>query len=441
MGTLNVENRTIFCRDNLDILENINSDCIDLIYLDPPFNKKKTFTAPIGSSAEGAEFSDIFKEEDIKDEWVKKIEYENSEFNQLHEYLKSVKHFSNKYNYCYLVYMAVRLIECHRILKDTGSVYFHCDQTMSHYLKIMMDGIYGEKNFITELTWNYGTPSGGRAGGKKPVKTNDNILHYAKCYGKHTYNIQYTPYKKEYIDSWFRHTDENERRYRTRKRQGKIVRQYLDESPGVPLSNVWSDIMQLYSKSGWFPNTKLKETTGYPTQKPVKLLERIIMASSNKGDVVLDPFCGCATTCVAAERLDRKWVGIDVSHKAYELVKKRMQNELERLYMDSDYCYRTTPPKKSVGEKQEQGYVYVISNDNWKADNFYKVGIAKDVNRRLNSYQTSDPYRAYRVEYKKKTPYYKEIEKHIHNKFPAANEWVKAGLEDIKKEISDYKKD
>lgn len=117
MGKLNVEPSTIFCRDNLDILREINSDCIDLIYLDPPFNKNKVFSAPIGSSAEGAEFRDIFRKEDIKEEWVDSIRFENPE---LHDYLKGVQSFSNSYNYCYLVYMSIRLIECHRVLKQGG---------------------------------------------------------------------------------------------------------------------------------------------------------------------------------------------------------------------------------------------------------------------------------------------------------------------------------
>lgn len=165
--------------DNLQILEGINNACIDLIYLDPPFNKKKTFSAPIGSSAEGASFDDTFREEDMKDEWVKSIEFENQE---LYNYLASVKEFSTSYNYCYLVYMAIRLIECHRILQDTGSLYLHCDPTMSHYLKIALDCIFGEKNFRNEIIWWYDT-------GGMPVKDfarkHDVILRYSKskrCY-------------------------------------------------------------------------------------------------------------------------------------------------------------------------------------------------------------------------------------------------------------------
>ena len=146
--SLNIKNRTIFCRDNIDVLQGINSNSIDLIYLDPPFNKKKMFTAPIGSTAEGASFKDWFREEDVKDEWVQTIKEDNIE---LHNFLTGIKTISSNkqylYNYCYLCYMAIRLLEIRRILKDTGSVYLHCDPTMSHYLKILMDIIFGEKKF------------------------------------------------------------------------------------------------------------------------------------------------------------------------------------------------------------------------------------------------------------------------------------------------------
>ena len=321
-----LKNRTIFCRDNLEVLRGIDSNTVDLVYLDPPFNKKREFTAPIGSSAEGASFQDIFREADVKEEWIGLIA---DRAPVLHAYLQGigdVGHRSNKY---YLCYMAVRLLELHRVLKETGSLYLHCDPTMSHYLKLLLDVIFGEKNFINEIIWHYGTPSGGRAGGKKPVKVHDTLLVYGINYGSHLYNRQYTDYSQDYVEKWFRHTDDTGKKYQTRSRAGKIIRQYLDESKGVPLSSVWA-IKQLYGQKGWFPS-KLDEAVGYPTQKPLALLERIIAASSNEGDLVLDPFCGCATTCVAAERLSRQWIGIDVSKKAYELVQKRLNDQQKAI--------------------------------------------------------------------------------------------------------------
>ncbi|MCY4302291.1 MAG: DNA methyltransferase, partial [Aestuariivita sp.] len=152
MTECNVPNRTIFCDDNLDVLREINSGCIDLIYLDPPFNKNKRFTAPIGSSAEGAEFDDIFREEDVKDEWLVTIKEDQPE---LYHYLNGIQGVGNSYNFAYLAYMAIRLLECHRLLKETGSIYFHCDPTMSHYLKTLMDCVFGEGNFRNEIVWCY----------------------------------------------------------------------------------------------------------------------------------------------------------------------------------------------------------------------------------------------------------------------------------------------
>ncbi len=301
---MNINPRTIYCKDNLDILEGVNSECIDLIYLDPPFNTKKTFTAPIDSSAEGAAFSDIFREEDIKNEWVETIRYENTE---LFEYLKGVKTFSNTYNYCYLVYIAIRLIECQRILKNTGSIYLHCDLTMSHYLKIVMDCVFGEKNFRNEIVWCYNKWS---IVSQAFSKNHDILFFYSKS-DNPVFNVQHQARAKSTL-----------KRFGTKKIISKIddagkrvpSKNSTEDSEGVKMADYWN--IPIIAPSG-------KERTGYPTQKPLALLQRIIKASSNKGDVVLDPFCGCATTCIASEKLERKWIGIDVSVKAYELVKER----------------------------------------------------------------------------------------------------------------------
>ena len=399
MGKLNVMPRTIFCRDNIEVLRGINTGCIDLIYLDPPFNKKKVFTAPLGSSAEGAAFSDIFKAKDIKDEWVKSIEYENPE---LHACLAGVKTFSNQYNYCYLVYMAIRIIECHRILKDRGSLYLHCDPTMSHYLKIVMDCIFGEKQFRNEIVWCYKFGGSSR---KQFARKHDVILYYSK------------------LDNWV-FNEQLMREFETDSNWGQ-------RKDGKLLTDWW-----------YIPtlNTMAKERTGYPTQKPLALLERIITASSNKGDMVLDPFCGCATTCVAAEKLGRQWLGVDVSHQAYELVNQRLEvlyaeqseNSLTAPVLSGGYTqahYTTNAPVRGKEERQEQGYVYVIGNHSWP--NIYKVGIAKDPKRRLNSYQTSDPYRAYTLCYAQRTAFYKEIEQEVHNQLAATNEWIAGDVNEI----------
>ena len=411
MSNLNVANRTIFCKDNLDIMRGINSNCIDLIYLDPPFNKKKEFTAPMGSSAEGASFRDWFMEKDVKDEWIETIK---EDYDGIYNFLTSVRNLSgfqsrkNKhylYNYCYLCYMAIRLIEMHRILKDTGSIYLHCDQTMSHYLKILMDLIFGEKNFRNEIVWCY---KWGGTNTKKNFKPkHDLIFRYSKT--------------NEFI---FNLND---------------ILMYGDKSGWKSekkgrIPNDWWDIPSI--------NTQAKEKVGYPTQKPIALLERIIKASSNEGDVVLDPFCGCATTCIASEKLGRQWIGIDISIKAYELVRERLKNEVANPENIFDYekvlNFSIAPTKRTdIGiDYREKKYVYIISHPKQLG---YKVGIAKDYKSRLNSYQTGDRDRNYKLEYYFLTPYFRETEKHIHKKFNADGEWVEGDLEKIIKEIENYK--
>ena len=322
MVTPNWANKTVWTGDCLDVMRGMNSASVDLIYLDPPFNSNADYAAPIGSKAAGAAFKDTWTLHDVDAEWINLIA---DRYPAVHRVILAAMTSSDK---SYLAYMSARLLEMPRLLKPTGSVYLHCNQDMSHGLKLLMDAIWGRGNFVNEIVWDYGTPSGGRAGGKKPVKTHDVLLVFARDYGKHTYNRQYTPYSTKYVTDWFRHTDDDGRRYRTRSRNGTVTRQYLDESPGVPLSSVWSDIMQLSSRRGWFPSSKAKdEETGYPTQKPLALLDRIIQASSDEDGTVFDPFCGCATTLVAADRLKRQWVGVDLSAKAAELVVQRIETD------------------------------------------------------------------------------------------------------------------
>ena len=410
MNELNVKPRIIFCRDNLEILRGINDKCIDLIYLDPPFNKKKVFSAPLGSSAEGAEFSDIFREEDIKDEWVKSIEFENP---ALHSYLMGVKTFSNIYNYCYLVYMAIRLIECQRILKSSGSIYLHCDPTMSHYLKIVMDCIFSENNFRNEIIWCYTGPSSSK---RWFPRKHDVIFWFSAG------------------NAWTFHEDKMRIPYvklETGRTSGIFKKAATLDSRGKLPEDWWSH----FSPVGRLQS----ERTGYPTQKPLALLERIISVSSNKGDVVLDPFCGCATTCVAAERLDRQWIGVDVSIKAFEIVKKRLGKEVPpNLFRGEPVC-TTVPPLLGESQHKKKGSVYIISNSAWEGK--YKVGISKNVAARLRSYQTSDPHRGYKLEYSIDTPYYAEIEKHIHEVFDNENEWVSAKLKDLKRAMEKWQPD
>ncbi len=423
----NLQNRSIYCRDNIDVLQGINSKCVDLIYLDPPFNKKKVFTAPIGSHAEGASFKDYFQEADLKEEWLKTIKEDQDE---LYSFLMGIRDYGNKYNFCYLVYMAIRLLECHRILKDTGSLYLHCDPTMSHYLKILLDCVFGEKQFRNEIIWSY-------QGTGEPAKffkrKHDTIFFYAKSSNTYFSKEGSSIAISEFSLTKYTKEDKQGRYKEIRHPDGKLHKQYMRKKQRE--RDVWE-----------LPiiNAMAKERTGYPTQKPLALLERIIQASSKKGELVLDPFCGCATTCIAAEKLGRKWVGIDISIKAYELVQERLKKEVANPEELFDYKkalrFSTDPPKRTDLRQTDidQKYVYVISNKAYK--NEYKVGIAHDIQKRLNSYQTSDPNRGYKLEHKKLTPRYRELERYIHTELQSRHEWVKADLESIKKTMRDFDK-
>ena len=287
--------------DNLHVMRQLPSNSVDLIYIDPPFFSGRQFNVLWGDANEVRSFNDIW-EDGMPG---------------------------------YLTWLNARLYEMKRLLKDTGSIYVHCDWHASHYIKIEMDKIFGYENFIDQIIWNYGTPSGGRASGKKPVKTHDVLLAYAINYGKHIYNRQFTAYSDKYVNDWFRHVDEDGRKYRTRSRQGKIVRQYLDESPGVPLSNTWSDIMQLYGQAGWFAKMGTDERIGYPTQKPEALLERIIKASSDEQHVVFDAFIGGGTTVAAAQRLNRRWIACDQSRVAVAVTAERLKQGISQAEVSS----------------------------------------------------------------------------------------------------------
>ena len=423
-----IKNRTIFCHDNLEILRGIDSDCVDLIYLDPPFNKKKIFTAPIGSNAEGASFSDIFRQEDVKEDWLQDIK---EDYYAVHDLLIAVQTIEGRtsYNFCYLAYMAIRLIECQRVLNNTGSLYLHCDPTMSHYLKLLLDCIFGEANFRNEIIWHYRRWT---AGNKNFQRMHDIIFRYSKS-DNFVFNVQYEPYG-DWIKKDYNYTDKDGRRWRWHTVKGKRYKVYLeDPDRGVKLNDVWQ-IPYLGSTA--------KERIGYPTQKPLALLERIIAASSPEGGIVLDPFCGCATTCVAAEKKGRSWVGVDVSIKAYELVQERMKKEVERkdeLFKEEVHFQTSPPVRTDMGvDTRVQKYVYIISNKEWK--NEWKVGIASNPKSRLNSYQTSDPNRGYVLEYAHLTPNFREIEKYILGKYENRHEWVREpDMQKIINDIENYK--
>ncbi|MXX59827.1 MAG: hypothetical protein F4Z37_12630 [Rhodothermaceae bacterium] len=344
----------------------MNSATVDLIYLDPPFNSKANYAAPIGSKAAGAAFKDTWTLDDLDVEWIDLIE---SKHPALHRVVMAAMTDSDK---SYLVYMATRLLEMKRLLKPTGSIYLHCDPTMSHYLKLLMDAIFGHRNFRNEITWqrHSSLAKGSQHAPRTWGNTTDTLLFYAGAEAKlrpyrpmtESERLKQFPLvdatgQRYYDDSshiwrtpnmgtrpnlcyeWKGFTNPHPSGWRLSKerleeefQKGNFVikengrlqrRKYERDYRGKQAGNLWTDIS---IPSG-------TERTGYPTQKPLDLLRRIIEASSNEGDVILDPFCGCATTCVAADKLDREWVGIDISEKAYELVNIRLRESQGAKYL------------------------------------------------------------------------------------------------------------
>ena len=287
----------------------MNSDCVDLIYLDPPFNSNRTYEAPIGSKAAGAAFKDAWTLDDIDVCEHGELAERNP---AAYAVIEAAFRASGKGMMAYLIFMAVRLLEMHRILKHTGSIYLHCDQTASHYLKLLMDAVFGKNNFRNELVWCYSGPA--NAIQNFPRK-HDIILFYAKSEEAEFYrDAVRVPHKRQ--------TPSTGRGMASGNRTLEEIRagELLQLKAGKLCPDWWGDI-------GSGSHIPRKERTGYPTQKPLALLERIIKASSIKGDLVLDPFCGCATTLVAADRLQRRWVGIDLSSKAIELVDERIEED------------------------------------------------------------------------------------------------------------------
>ena len=296
-GEPNWENRTLFHGDNLAFLRAMNSESVDLIATDPPFNKGRDFHATPDSLAAGSKFQDRWSwEEDVHQGWIDLI---TDDHPKLMEAIESARYAHSDAMGAYMCFMSVRLIAMRRVLRNTGSIYLHCDPTASHYLKAAMDAIFGWKNFRNQIIWHYAT---GGAGKSQYAKKHDVILFYTKS---NEFNFQPNRIRTA-------------RTEKAMKRAQNPNGARISASDGTKLPvDVWTDIQAL--------NPVARERTGYPTQKPLELYERILLASSDEGDVVLDPFAGCATTLVAAERLNREWVGIDIWEDAHKLVQDRLK--------------------------------------------------------------------------------------------------------------------
>ena len=300
MSTPNWKNRTLFHGDNLKFLRGMNSETVDLIATDPPFNKGKDFHATPDSLASGAKFQDRWSwEKDVHEEWVDQL---SDDYPVLLEAIESARYAHSDGMGAYMCFMAVRLLEIRRILKPTGSLYLHCDPTASHYLKAVLDAIFGWKNFRNEIVWHYQT---GGASRRWFSKKHDNILFYVKS--------------KAYLFSPHRVLTPRTEKALLRAKNPIGARISVDNIEKLPL-DVWTDIQAL--------NPMSKERQGYPTQKPAALYERIVKVSSNEDDIVLDPFAGCATTLVAAEQLKRQWVGVDIWEGSHKLVVDRLRDRV-----------------------------------------------------------------------------------------------------------------
>ena len=362
----------LFYGDNLDVLrEHIASDSVDLIYLDPPFNSNANYNILFksktgdGSDAQIEAFEDTWHWNDKAEDAFDQVARSGN--TKAFDLLNAMRGFLGDNDMmAYLAMMAVRLLELHRVLKPTGSLYLHCDPTASHYLKLLLDGVFGGDRFRNEIAWKR---TGVHGDSKTWSRVSDTLFFYTKGNG-FTWNDPIEAHSEKYIGSHYGQSDDEGRQFQltsmlspsprpnmtyewngfppppmgwrfSREKMAQLdqddliwyprftngeldtskrprFKRYLDEQLGTRVTTIWTDIPPI--------NARAQERLGYPTQKPLALLERIIAASSNEGDVVLDPFCGCGTAVHAAQKLGRQWIGIDVTHLAISLIEKRMKD-------------------------------------------------------------------------------------------------------------------
>ncbi len=388
-----ISDNTLFYGDNLKILrEYIPDESVDLIYLDPPFNSSRSYNVLFKDESGREAESQIMAFDDTW-HWGESAaqQYEaliSSAPPHVAAMIGALRQFIGANQMmAYLVMMAGRLVELHRVLKPTGSLYLHCDPTASHYLKIILDTIFGVGNFRTEIIWKRSTAhSDTKQGRQQHGRIHDVVLFYTKS-NTWTWNPVYLPYDLEYVDQFYSHVEEGTGRryaldnltaakpggdtlyewkgvkpYKGRfwayskdrmaqfEREGRLYytktgmpryKRYLDEMPGVPIQDLWLDI----------PPALGAQDLGYPTQKPLALLERIIQASSSPGDWVLDPFCGCGTAVAAAQKLGRRWIGIDITHLSISLQKYRLESMFPNLTV------------RVVGEPEDLGAARKLAQD------------------------------------------------------------------------------
>ena len=411
-------NRILYVADNLRVLRGIESESIDLIATDPPFNSKRSFNAPLGSRAARQKFDDRWCWDEVTDEWHDVIAADHPAIKELIEAAVTIEggkvdaktgaintgRIENSIA-AYIAWMAPRVVEMHRILKPSGSIYLHCDSTASHYLKLLMDGVFGGANYRNEIVWKRTTSHNDP---QRFGKITDSILYYGASQAA-TFHVHHSAHDERYARTKYRiktkwglarsgdltgprvSTGESGVEWKgwnptdigrcwsvpmkgtlakwiaqnaipgyenmtgiverldalddaglidwSSKGTPNILRP-LASTPGRPLQNLWSDIPPV--------NSQANERTGWATQKPLALYRRMIEASSNEGDLVLDPFCGCATTCVAAEQLQRRWIGIDIDPEAENVTKNRLREETGIFEIDGNpVTIRKNPPRRT----------------------------------------------------------------------------------------------
>lgn len=409
MSRSQIAQNTLFYGDNLTILrDHIPNEAIDLVYLDPPFNSNRSYNV-LFKDESGRESEAQITAFDDTWHWNMATEHTYNELvtywpGQVGSMIGALRQsIGINQMMAYLVMMAARLVELHRVLKPTGSLYLHCDPTASHYLKIVMDAIFDIKNFQNEISWKRTTTkSDFRQGAKNWPRIRDVILHYAKDIDRQTvFNQPFATYSDEYLESKYRSVDSTGRRYmldnltapgagsrghpqyefmgvtrywrygREKMEQllaeGRIIqprpgavpryKRYLDEVKGIAIGDTWDDISAI--------NSMAQERLGYPTQKPLALLERIIQASSNPGDWVLDPFCGCGTSIAAAQKLGRRWIGIDITHLSIALQKYR----LEAMFPGIQF--------KVMGEPEDLGAARQLAHDDRYQFQWWALSLVK----------------------------------------------------------------
>ncbi|NCS16912.1 MAG: site-specific DNA-methyltransferase [Microcystis aeruginosa G13-12] len=363
----------LYYGDNLEVLRKyIKDESIDLCYIDPPFNSKRNYNQIYNNlgkedQAQAQAFVDTWTWDNHANEALEEIQsnYQGKFTSQTIDLIDGLTKVLGKGSLlAYLVSMTLRIVEIHRVLKSTGSFYLHCDPTASHYLKIVLDTIFCSQggDYIAEITWER---TSAHSDSKTFANTTDVIFLYSKRILM--FNQQFKPYSEEYLNKYYKHQDgkgrfldrdltagglsgggynydwkgikklwrcpietmqkyeEQNKLYYTRNGTPRL-KQYLEEMPVVPLTNLWNDIPPI--------NSQASERLGYPTQKPEALLERIIKASSNKGDVILDAYCGCGTTIAVAERLERNWIEIDITYQSISLMLKRLEDSFGKNVLD-----------------------------------------------------------------------------------------------------------